>query len=361
MRSNCGTSGIGTDAHAIEPAAGDEVVAHEHLGIARAAELVGEPLCIVGRGECARLHEQRAHRGGGHGSRQDDGSAAAAVLTGWLVSGAEGSGSAASVTGPGGIRGRARERQCADRGHGQVSVKGGIEGLQRAHLHHRGAVAQHVELRGGRVGKIDDAVAHEGSPIVHPHDATAPVLQVGDPHIGGQRQCLVCRRHAVHVVGLAHGGELFVKTRPIPGGHAALHVADARVHDVIALAEDLVGSRIAVDRARLCPRYRIGHVEQVGGRRRRLGAPRRDLRRGGRRAGTRRRAGAAAQARREGECERGETMGLHGWLPGGADPAARGEAGAAAGGVGPGAMARCASLASTCCLTAAASSYTAMA
>ena len=59
-----------------------------------------------------------------------------------------------------------------------MSVTGGIEGLQRAHLHHRGAVAQHVELRGGRVGQIDDAVADEGSAIVDAHHDLRPFCRL---------------------------------------------------------------------------------------------------------------------------------------------------------------------------------------
>ena len=52
----------------------------------------------------------------------------------------------------------------------------GIEGL--AHLDHGGAVSQHVELRGGRVGQIDDAVTDEGSAVVDAYHELRPFCKL---------------------------------------------------------------------------------------------------------------------------------------------------------------------------------------
>src|SRR4029077_20189803 len=117
-----------------------------------------------------------------------------------------------------------------------------------------GAIAQHVELRGGRVREIDDSIAYEGTAVVDPDHDTAAVLQIGDAHVRGQRERLVSSRHAVHVVGLADRGPRLVETGPVPGGDAALPGADARGQDVVAFAEHIVKRRIAAARARFDPR-----------------------------------------------------------------------------------------------------------
>src|ERR1700722_12502745 len=60
----------GTDAHTIHPAAPDDIISHEDLAVAAAAQFLGETFSIDRVGEGARLNEERADRGGGHGGRK---------------------------------------------------------------------------------------------------------------------------------------------------------------------------------------------------------------------------------------------------------------------------------------------------
>ena len=48
-----------SNAHAIHPAAGDLIVAHEHLAVGAALESVREPLRVGGVAECACLYVER--------------------------------------------------------------------------------------------------------------------------------------------------------------------------------------------------------------------------------------------------------------------------------------------------------------
>ena len=223
-----------------------------------------------------------------------------------------------------------------------------------ADLDHGGAVSQHVELRGRGVGQIDDAVSDERSAVVDADHDAAAVLQVRDPHVTGQGQRLVRGGHAVHVVSLAGRGKYLVKARAIPGGDAPLDIVRARGQDIVALAENVVEGRVTVDRTGLVAGDRVGNGLAL--RRRRNGRRRRDPR--GRRGRRVARAEAAPEnhGNRCGQRDRPCTSGVHGGVPGGASGGAPGGAPVVA--VSP---ARGVSDISTCCLTAAASSYTAMA
>ena len=79
---------------------------------------------------------------------------------------------------------------------------------EHAHFDRRGAGQQHVELGGGGVGQVDDAIADERAAIVDAHDDLAAVAQVGDLGVAGDGQRLVRGRHGVHVVALAQRGGL---------------------------------------------------------------------------------------------------------------------------------------------------------
>ena len=107
----------------------------------------------------------------------------------------------------------------------RIVKRAGRRRVDAANLDHGRAIAQHVELCGGRVGQVDDSIADEGAAIVDPHHDAAAVLQIRDPHVGGQRQRLMSGGHAVHVVGLAGRGPHLVEAGAIPGGDALAPIA----------------------------------------------------------------------------------------------------------------------------------------
>ena len=157
------------------------------------------------------------------------------------------------------------------RGGGATGVAGGSAEPARvatrreyADLHRRGAGEQHVELGGGGVGQVDDAIADERPAIVDAHHDLAAIAQVRDLGIAGNGQGLVRRRHGVHVVALAQRGGSRVESRAVPRGGAALDPAVARGHHVVALAEHFVEGWIAARAARLGAGHRIGNGEHVG-------------------------------------------------------------------------------------------------
>ena len=211
-------------------------------------------------------------------------------------------------------------------------------------------MAQHVELCGRGVRQVDDAIADKGAAVVDPHHDAAPVLQIGDSNVGGQRQRLVSGRHAIHVVRFAGRGSFLVEAGPVPGGDTALPIADARGQNVVALAEHFVERRIAVARARFDARHGIRHG---AGYRRRRGQHRRQGGGGGR-IGPLGRAGAGRDGDYSNETERcgKSAAGIH---------CCKAGCGEAEPGASLGAARVGASFNRMRCLTAAASSKTAIA
>ena len=130
---------------------------------------------------------------------------------------------------------------------------------EHADLHRRGAREQHVELGGGGVGQVDDAIADERPAIVDAHHDLAAIAQVRDLGVAGNGQGLVRRRHGVHVVALAQRRGCGVESRAVPRGRAALDPAVALGHHVVALAEHFVERRIAARAARLGARHGVGN------------------------------------------------------------------------------------------------------
>ena len=179
---------------------------------------------------------------------------------------------------------------------GALTGSGAAERIgRREHfdLHECGAVADHVELGGRRIGQIDDAVGDERAAIVDAHDHAAAVGEIGDARVAGQRQRLVRGGHREHVIRFAGRGAQAVKLRAVPGGDAALDVAGGAGEYHVAVAGDFVEGRIAERAARLqrvVPRR--ARSTDVGRRTRRHGRRRRV--RGRRRRGA---AHAAAAAR----------------------------------------------------------------
>src|SRR6266487_1004783 len=56
------------------------------------------------------------------------------------------------------------------------------------HPHRSDAGALHADDAGGAVGQIDRPVVHEGTAVVDPHRNRLAVLEIGDPHLGPERQ-----------------------------------------------------------------------------------------------------------------------------------------------------------------------------
>ncbi len=170
---------------------------------------------------------------------------------------------------------RARRRGC--RGAHRHGSAERVRWRQRLNLNECGAGADHLQLCGGRIGQVDDAIGHERTAIIDAHDDAATIGEIGDARVAGQRQCLVRRSHRKHVVGLAGRGAQAVKLRAVPGGDAAFDIADAAAEYGVAAAENLVEGWIAERAARLIARYRIGNAAEVGRVRgqHRLGARRR--------------------------------------------------------------------------------------
>ncbi len=126
----------------------------------------------------------------------------------------------------------------------------------------------HAEPDRRRVRQVDDAAIVERPAVVDPHDQAASILEVGHPHVTRKRQALVRRGHGVHVVGLARRGIAAVELGPVPGGQAAFDIALAARQHGVGPAEHGVGRMIAVTRARLGARHRLGHAADVGWNRR---------------------------------------------------------------------------------------------
>ncbi len=313
-----------TDAHTIQLAAGDDIVAHEDPAVGAAAQFCRQTLGIRRVRERARLHEQDRLRGacrrGRHGAWTNRGWTLRGVGTGGrchrcgcLRGRGHGRSLGRGDETQGGRRGRGGGGGRSDGrcGRGECGGRRRRADIERAHLHHGGAVTQHVEFRGGRVREVDDAIAHEWTAVVDAHHDAAAVLQIGHAHIGGQRQGAVRRAHAVHVVEFAGRGLHLMKPGPVPGGDAALDIVGARRQHVVALAEHVVVRRIAIAGLR----FRLGDDLAAGSSHRRGGH------RGGRRrrrAGRRTRADTADRARHGGDAEHGQrgAHAVHGGVPG---------------------------------------------
>ncbi|MNC66323.1 hypothetical protein D3C75_1167110 [compost metagenome] len=84
------------------------------------------------------------------------------------------------------------------------------------------------------------------------------VVQVGDAYIGGQRQRLVGRTHAVQVIHLAVGGVLAMELGAVPGRRARGDIALGLGHRVVRLAQHRV--RVGLVGAGVQGRCRVGNA-----------------------------------------------------------------------------------------------------
>src|SRR5262249_37961766 len=130
----------------------------------------------------------------------------------------------------------------------------------RLHVHEGGAGTEHVELGGSGVGEVDEAVVHEWATVVDLHDHALAVLEVGDAGVAGGGHHLVGGAHAVHVIGLAVGSAAAVELQAVPGGDAAVVVAQAARHQGVGLAEHGVARGIAIAARRDFRRHRVLHL-----------------------------------------------------------------------------------------------------
>ena len=85
-----------------------------------------------------------------------------------------------------------------------------------------GAGGGQAEFLGRTLGKIDDAVAGEGTTVVDPDHDRATVLFVDDPEFGPERQEPVCGGHGAGIEAFTAGGAPPMEAWAIPGRGALL-------------------------------------------------------------------------------------------------------------------------------------------
>ena len=94
---------------------------------------------------------------------------------------------------------------------------------QELHLDARQPLILIAQLAGRCLREIDQTVADERPPVVHPDVDAATVLEIGDPHDAGQRQGRVRGGDQLLVEDLAVRGRQAVEIRAVPKcGTAAL-------------------------------------------------------------------------------------------------------------------------------------------
>src|SRR5690606_4494819 len=113
-------------------------------------------------------------------------------------------------------------------------------------------------------GKIDDAGAMEGAPVVDAHDDRFTRAGPRHPRIAGNGQGGMGGRHGVHIVGFAVGGLFAMKFPSVPGCGAFLPERPLVADGNIALAENDIGPEIG-RRMLFDARYGIRDGLDVGG------------------------------------------------------------------------------------------------
>src|SRR5690554_3303740 len=74
----------------------------------------------------------------------------------------------------------------------------------QSNLYHAGP--EHIEFRGGAVGKVDHSAPHKGATIVDTHHRVAAIVQAHHPHPGAKRQAAMRCRKRIAIVGFTTGG-----------------------------------------------------------------------------------------------------------------------------------------------------------
>ncbi len=75
------------------------------------------------------------------------------------------------------------------------------------------AGADHADILGGSLGKVEHATTDEGSAIIDPHDNALAVIAVRDLHLGSEPKGLVGGCHVRRIHALA-GSSLGVQRIP---------------------------------------------------------------------------------------------------------------------------------------------------
>ena len=115
-----------------------------------------------------------------------------------------------------------------------------------------------AQLAGRQKGQVDQPPPQEGTTVIDPHDHAAAILQAAHPHIAGQGQGRMGRRHPVHVIGFADGRGLAMKALAIPRGHPLLAIGPAFGHWHEVLPHHRVGA------VGPCPQL-FGHRHRIRG------------------------------------------------------------------------------------------------
>src|SRR5690606_35923006 len=87
-----------------------------------------------------------------------------------------------------------------------------------AHLRH--AAVQHAKALGGGAREVDHPALGIGAAVVDAYHHRPAVLQIGDLHLGTERQAAVGSSQLVLVEDLAAGGLATMETGAVPGGLA---------------------------------------------------------------------------------------------------------------------------------------------
>src|SRR5206468_3879014 len=93
------------------------------------------------------------------------------------------------------------------------------------HAHAGRAAGLEAEVARGGARDVEQAVVDVGAAVVDAQEQGAPVGEVGDVHVGGQRQGRVRGRQGPHVEDFAVGGAAAVKVVGVVGGKAGAVVA----------------------------------------------------------------------------------------------------------------------------------------
>ena len=189
----------------------------------------------VGAGAGVRVAALQSATGGGAaaaGGGDGVGAGSGAAMTSVALSDGPASRRPSEPAVPG--RRRRRRRRGCHRGAGQpgrseFAAHRRLGDLDALLLHDPDAYRRHAGIdeteqlrRAAR--HVDQAVLDKRAAIVDAQPQRAAVLQIADLDDARQRQCLVCRRHLVHVVDLAVRRRLAVEARAVPRGGAGLVV-----------------------------------------------------------------------------------------------------------------------------------------
>ena len=108
------------------------------------------------------------------------------------------------------------------------------------------AVPLYTEFLGRSVRQIDDSSCDERAAIIDSNNRRTAVIEVAHVNVDRNRQRLMRRGHAMHIVDFATGGLAPVELDTVPGGNTSLHESVGAIEHVITSAEHHVGRRVAL-------------------------------------------------------------------------------------------------------------------